>query len=148
MVTEPEIYKYITDIKAYKKRIADVVREKATDPEESEVVSRASSINLDELPEHGLVRKYRGADIQKKRELVKDLVPEEIEELKNKNKIKIDPKLYKINLNEQRVSPKKFVTGGVGYEIMRQIGNEKQIKGCIKIEEIKASQFKEYEEPA
>ena len=63
MVTEPEIYKYITDIKAYKKRIADVVREKATDPEESEVVSRASSINLDELPEHGLVRKYRGADI-------------------------------------------------------------------------------------
>ena len=51
----------------------------------------------------------------------------------------MDPKLYKINLNEQRVSPKKFVTGKVGYEIMTQIGNEKQIKGCIKIEEIKAS---------
>ena len=50
MVTEPEIYKYITDIKAYKKRISDVVREKPTDPEESDVLSRASSINLDELP--------------------------------------------------------------------------------------------------
>ena len=139
MVSEPEIYKYITDIKAYKKRMADVVRERATDPEDSEVISRASSINLDELPERGLLSKYRGKDIQKKRELHKDLDPEEIEELKNKNKIKMDPKLYKINLNEQRVSPKKFVTGKVGYEIMTQIGNEKQIKGCIKIEEIKAS---------
>ena len=58
MVTEPEIYKYITDIKAYKKRISDVVREKPTDPEESDVLSRASSINLDECD--GLVRKYRG----------------------------------------------------------------------------------------
>lgn len=63
--------------------------------------------------------------------MIKDLVPEEIEELKNKNKPVVDPKLFKINLSERRESPKKFVTGGLGYEIIRQIGNEKQIKDCI-----------------
>ena len=66
MVSEPEIYKYIKDIKSYKTKMASLVRDEPVDPEESEVLSHTSSINLDELPEQGLVRKYRGMDILKK----------------------------------------------------------------------------------
>ena len=70
------------------------------DPEETDVVSQASSINLDELGDHSLIKNYRAPDIEKKRELLSLLVPEEIEEMKLKKRKMIDPKLYKINLTE------------------------------------------------
>ena len=57
-------------------------------PEESDALSHSSSINLDDIPEHGLVRKYRAPDIKKKKEMIKDMGPDEIAEMNNSIKQK------------------------------------------------------------
>ena len=51
------------------------------DVEQSDVFSNCSSINLDEIGENGLIRKYRRADINKKKEQAKDLSLDEVQEM-------------------------------------------------------------------